>query len=56
MLTGAAETDFRNGQLEFDSEARVSAQPTWCGSTGQREVEAPKAAACRRASLTKGLP
>jgi hypothetical protein len=56
VLTGAAETDFRNGQLEFDSEAQVLRTAQMVRLDWQREVEAPGAAACLRTSLTKGLP
>jgi hypothetical protein len=56
VLTGAAETDFRNGQLEFDSEALVLRTAQMVQLDWQREVEAPGAAACLRTSLTKGLP
>lgn len=56
VLTGAAETDFHNGQLEFDSEAQVLRTAQMVRLDWQREVEAPGAAACLRTSLTRGLP
>jgi len=56
VLTGAAETDFRNGQLEFDSEAQVLRTAQMVKLDWQREVEAPGAPPCLRTSLTKGLP
>ena len=56
VLTGAAETDFHDGQLEFDSEAQVLRTARMVQLDWQREVEAPGAAACLRTTLTKGLP
>ncbi len=55
VLTGAAETDFRNGQLEFDSETQVLRTAKMVQLDWQREVQAPGAAACLRSYLTKSL-
>jgi hypothetical protein len=55
VLTGAAETVFQNGQLEFDGEAVVLRTAQMVQLDWQREVQAPGATACLRSYLTKTL-
>ena len=53
MITGAAESDFKNAGLEFDSEAQVLEAATMVQLDWQRSVQTPKLVPCLRTVMQR---